>query len=380
MNRFAKTLAAFVFLAVSTFAQQLTYPFTLSPSFSTNVDKFAIPQTVRIEPAITLRLNDGVTGVRAFRAYIPPFTDINGNINSTMFSFSVNDGGPITYTGGQGLVYPNGTTSLYVSVDVSRLGSGSYTLPVIIQDLSTNFSQSVSIGLNIIDGRTYVYPAENVRVVPHLASGKGWRTQLQFTNPNESNSTVRVDFLDQFGQPLTVRLRDGRVNSTVYVDAFSHGTNKIVIEDLGATYTLVGSIRVTPVIGYPLGVTAIYESTDVPHAAALAAQQVNTDALTFFYDNTNGSHTGVAFLNSLNYPEPLTIKYYDEYGNLLTTTTEVLPANGQVSRTIDQVVPETRNRTGVIRATLPVGFKSLNGILLRFDSNFFFVPVAPIPY
>lgn len=379
MNRITKTLAAFVFLAVSTFAQQITYPFTLSPSFNTNVDKFAVPQTVKIETPITVKLIDGVTSVRGFRVYVPPFSDINGNINSSIFNFLITDGN-INYTGGQGLVYPGGTTSIYVTVDVSRLGSGSYNVPIIIQDLSSTFSQSVTLGVNIIDGRTYVYPAENVRVVPHLATGKDWRTVLQFTNPNESNTTVRVDFFDQFGTPLSVRLRDGRINSTVYVDVFARGTNKIVAEDAAATATIVGSIRVTPVIGFPLGVTAIYESTGVPHSAALAAQQVNTDAMTFFYDNTNGSHTGVAFLNSLNYPQPLTIKYYDEYGNLLTTTTETLPANGQVARTIDSVVPETRNRVGVMRASLPVGFKALNGILLRFDSNFFFVPVAPIPY
>jgi len=380
MNRFAKTLAAFVFLAVSTFAQQITYPFTLSQSFSTNVDKFAIPQTVRIEPAITIKLVEGVTNVRAFRAYIPPFIDNNGNINSSMFSFTINDGGPITYTGGQGVVYPGGTTSLYLSVDVSRLGSGSYLVPIIIQDMGTTFSQSVAVTVNIIDGRTYVYPAENVRVVPHLASGKGWRTQLQFTNANESNTTARVEFFDQYGFPMTVRLRDGRVNSIVYVDTFARGTSKIVVEDSSTQQVIVGSVRITPVIGYPVGVTAIYETTELPRSAALAAQQVNTDAMTFFYDNTNGNHTGVAFLNSLNYPQLLTIKYYDEYGNLLTTTTEMLPANGQIARTIDQVVPETRNRAGVLRASLPVGFKALNGILLRFDPTFFFVPVAPINY
>lgn len=383
MNIFSKLAVTFALLTTAAFAQP-TYPFTFSPNtFSVNVDKFAVNPVVQVSTPIVVTLASGVTGNHLINVSVPPFTDINGNINSAMFGFVMNDGFNI-YTGHQALVNTGGQTQIFLTVDVSKLAAtvSGFPLgvPVFIQDGSTGLTQSAYINLSIVDGRTYLYPDANARVLPHFASGVGWNTVIQLTNQNGSNSQVRIDFYDQHGNPVNTRLADGRFQADIWVDINAHGTTSITLADATVNYTIVGSARVTPTIGYPVGITEII-NTPAPnaHAVGLPAQLVNTDSITFFYDATNGNTLGLALLNSLNYAEPLTLTYYDNNGNLLKTTTETLGALSQIARTLDKTaVPEIQGKTGTITASFPPGVKALNGIALKFDPSFYFIPITPI--
>jgi hypothetical protein len=185
---------------------------------------------------------------------------------------------------------------------------------------------------------------------------------------------LQVNFFNPAGVATPYRLRDGRYSASISEVVNAYGTLTIVLEDIFNKDTLTGSAEIVPLLNQPVGTTIIYETTDAAqHEAALPALAVTTDTLTLAYDNTNGRSTGLALRNSLNYPEPVTITYYDDGGTMLSTTTLNLPAKGQVAFVVTD--PALKNRQGVIRAVMP--FKALSGFALRFDKDFQFIPVLP---
>lgn len=383
MKLFTKLFASLALFTAAAFAQTPTYSFTLSPSTITaTLNKFSSPSVVQIPTPITVALASGITGNHAFNLATVPTADVNGKITTSMFSFTINSGLAYNYGGTLGLV--EGSPALvYLNVDVSQLPatiSGQpLSIPVFVTDAQNGLTQSVFFYINNVDGRTYTYPASNVRSLSHIASGVGWNTVVEFTNQNSSNTQLRVDFFDQSGNPLALRLADGRNLSSIYEDINAHGNASITIADPTATGTIIATALITPTIGFPVGVTEIFNTTNVPHSAGVAAEIVNTDTLSFFYDTTNGNAIGLALLNSLNYAEPLTLTYYDNFGNQLAQTTESLCAGCQIARTLDaNTVPAIQGKTGSITASFPAGFTALSGIAFRFDSNYFFIPILPI--
>lgn len=386
MNQFFVKLSLLLAFASAAFSQTLpTYAFNLSPTtINATLNKYASPSIVQISTPVAITLASGVVGNHVVNISVPPTPDVNGNINTAMFSFtSIVGGGPQTYTGSQSLVEPGLTTSVYLNVNVALLPATTANqplgIPMFLTDASTGLTESVFFYIANIDGRTYVAPVSNQRALPHIASGVGWQTIVEFTNQNSTNTQLRVDFSDQNGNPLALRLADGRVETTIYEDINAHGNASITIADPTAPGTIIATALITPVIGYPVGITEIFNTTNVPHSAGVAAQIVNSDTLTFFYDTTNGNAIGLALLNSLNYAQPLTLTYYDQYGNQLAQTTENLCAGCQIARTLDaNTVPAIQGKTGTITASFPAGFTDMTGIAFRFDSNFFFIPILPI--
>jgi hypothetical protein len=383
MKLISKLTAILALFTAAAFAQQ-TYPFTLSPNggVSATLNKYTSPSIVQIPTPVVVSLASGVVGNHVVSVNMPPTVDVNGNINTAMFSFTITNADG-SYNGSQGLVLGSGgPTSVYLNVNVALLPATSgqpLGIPMYVTDASSGLTSAIFFYITNVDGRTYVYPASNVRALPHVASGVGWQTIVEFTNQNSSNTQVRVDFSDQSGNPLALHLADGRQASSIYEDINAHGNASITIADSAATSTIIATALVTPTIGFPVGVTEIFNTTNVPHSAGVAAQLINTDSLTFFYDTTNGNAIGLALLNSLNYAEPLTLTYYDQFGNQLAQTTETLCAGCQIARTLTAaVVPAIQGKTGTITASFPAGFSAMTGIAFRFDSNFFFIPILPI--
>ena len=151
-------------------------------------------------------------------------------------------------------------------------------------------------------------------------------------------------------------------------------TTSVVLEDFVATATLTGSAEIVPLLNNPVGVTIIYQTADAAaHEAGLQATAVTSGLLTLFYDNTGGRVTGVAVLNSLNYPQNLTITYYDDGGDVLDTQQLTLPAKGQTS--FVATTTKIANRMGVFTVSAPI--PALTGFSLRFNKDFQFIPIMP---
>jgi len=361
--------ALFVLFAVCSFAQSVpAYPFTVSPlQFNGVVSKYP-GGNVWLTTPVVVALPPGTTGARAYRIYTP----VNYQ-NYNPFTFSANN---VSFgqTSLYGFLQPGESVNVFVGVNIDTLQIGTMSIPIVVQDTLTNTALSTNLSLSVIDDRQYQFPSADTRVVPHIASGYGWRTLLQFTNPNNTPSVLDIKFYGSNGLPTAFRLRDGRYSANISEIVNGYGTVTLVIEDVLNKDTLVGSAEIKPILNQPVGVTIIYETTDAAaHEAALPANAVTTDTINLAYDNTNGRVTGLALLNSLNYPEPVTITYYDDGGVLLSTTTITLPAKGQTAFVIND--PAIKNRTGMIRAVMP--FKALSGFALRFDKDFQFIPVTP---
>jgi hypothetical protein len=306
---------------------------------------------------------------------LPPGTAGNSRAYRVITPFNPTTGAPlITFNPSYNVLQPGQSDAVIMRVNVDALSLGQFGLPIIISDLNTSATQTVILTLTVADLRTLTIPPPTTRIVPHLASGFGWRTIIQFTNPSNLSSVVEADFFNPSGTPTAFRLRDGRFSSSTEDVIPGYGTKSIVLEDLFNKDTLTGSVEIKPLLNNPVGVTIMYETTDAAaHIAALQATPVNTGNLTLFYDNTGGRVTGVALLNSLNYPQTLTITYYDDGGDVLSTQMVNLPAKGQTSFVVTD--PNVANRMGVFTVSAPI--PALTGFTLRFNKDMQFIPVMP---
>ena len=373
-----KLLLSLLFITSCAFAQA-TYPFIVTPQqYSATVSQLVANAPVQeVSTPLVVSLPASASASHVFTVSTITLPVVNTNTYSNgMITFTINIGNT-TYIGPQGLLTPGQTANIYLNVDTSQLAPATYGLPIFIQDMTTGLDQSADLTLTVSNNRTYVYPANNVRVVPHIATGLGWNTTLVFTNANTSGTQLAVTFKDQNGLPINIALKDGRYSSYVYVNVAPNTVATITATQPTATYTIIATATIIPVSGYPVGVTAIYTTNATTATeSGVPAQQVNTGALTMFYDNTNGKVTGLALMNSLNYAEPVTITVYDEFGDVLETLNQNIPANGQTATVLNDST--ITGHTGVIHASM--GFNALNGFVLRFDQNNYFIPVVPILY
>lgn len=339
-----------------------TFGFNMSPLQGTAVlDKY-VGGTQQISWPIVMVLPPGTAG--ASRAYT-----VVSPLNPTLNNVPV-----ITFSPAYDVMQPGQTDNVVMKVNVDALSIGQYGIPIVVTDLNSNVSETVILTVTIADLRSLTIPPPTTRTVPHLASGAGWRTTVQFTNPSNLPSVVEMDLFAPNGVPAAFRLRDGRYSSVVEEVIPGYGTTSIVFEDYITTSTFTGSAEIKPLLNNPVGVTIIYETTDASaHEAGLQATAVTSGLLTLFYDNTGGRVTGVALLNSLNYPQNLTITYYDDGGSVLDTQQLTLAAKGQTS--FVATTPKIANRVGVFTVSAPI--PSLTGFALRFNNDMQFIPVMP---
>ena len=227
---------------------------------------------------------------------------------------------------------------VFLQIGTELLTPGSYQVAIFIYDPMTITNSFVLLNLTVIDGHNYNYPDASTKIVPHLASGAGWRTTLQLTNPNSTASAVEIHFFSPDGTPTAFRRADG-YSTDVYNEVVNaYGTKSVVLEDPKNKNTLSGSAQVRAVMNGPVNVTILYQALDAAaHEAALPALPATADTLTLFFDNTGGRVTGLALSNSINYEEPVQIAYYDESGNLLVKAAPViLAANGQTAIVVNE--------------------------------------------
>jgi hypothetical protein len=356
-------------------AQTPQFPYTITPlQFNASVSKnivgsqqLAVPVVVAVPP--------GTTGAHLFRVYTP--VNYAGNVSVKFTISGTQYNGP--FESPSALLFDGQSVSITTFVDPTNIPLGTYNVPISIQDVTTNTTQSIGLNLSVIDDRTYTFLPGTTRVVPHIATGFGWRTRLIFNNPNNTPSVLEVRFYTPDGTARAFRLRDGRITSVATQAIPGYGSGEIVIEDPFNNFTVTGSAEIIPILNSPVGVTILYETIpaagEVPHVAALPATASNSDTLTLAFDATNDLKTGLALLNSLNYAEPVTLQFYEQGGTLLATTTVNLPAKGQTAFLVSDAVPAIRGYSGIIRATTP--FRSLTGFALRFDKTGQFIPVTP---
>ena len=372
-----KLVFAITVLTASVFAQ--------TPSFSFNVSPLQINATISVNVAgpqqivwpVIVSLPPGTTGARLLQVYTPLDTLTNAPVTFAISNNGVTTAAPRP----QALLQAGQSAVVTAYVDVAGFPVGTYNIPISILDYYSNYVQSVNLNLTVIDDRTYSFLPPTTKVVPHIATGAGWTTTLNYVNQSTSPSAIETRFYATDGTPRAFRLADGRITSVADVLVPAHGSTSITIADPTNQYTVTGSAEITPVLGAsPVGVSIIYTTvpTDpkvTPNVASLPAGPSNTNTLTLFYDATNGNKAGLALLNSLNYPQPVTLQFYDSGGTPVATTSLVLGAKAQSAFVVSDQIPAIQGLSGVVVATTP--YNALSGFVLRFDKNFQFIPILP---
>lgn len=269
------------------------------------------------------------------------------------------------------VVQPGNVQPLSIAIAGNNLTVGTYNIPVsfvqtasLTNPFAVNFSVSLGITLNVIDSRTFVTSTD--QVIPHIASGEGWTTTVKLSNTSSSVSLVSLKFYDQQGNNVPYFVNNNFTQEySVVVPA--NGTTDVKLYDPFALKT--GSIEMKPIYGTGVTMQAVYSNDSFE--ATVQSSVPNKDMFNVSFDSVGRRSTGLALVNYLNYPQDVTLTFYDASGNLFYVNKIFVSARGQVAVTLDNVFPVVKNKTGTVRVTSPRPGIAGFGLKFNLDKGYF---------
>jgi len=220
-------------------------------------------------------------------------------------------------------------------------------------------------------------------VLPHLASGGGWKTTIFLANASASSVGVKLEFHAGNGSslvlPMTVSQPTVTSVTASLLERVIAPNSTLVIETEAQTgTTLVGWADVLS--SGALSGFAIFrqasQSTNSEGTAPLLDQY--RPVIVLPYDNTTGYATGIAIAN-LSGAVSLTATAWDEHGILLGAESIAVAAVGHTSFALADTgrLPVTAGKRGIVTFTAPTG-SNLSGLAFRFSpfGTFTSVPVT----
>jgi hypothetical protein len=309
-------------------------------------------------------------------AYILPFDNTNGVLTGVALeNVSANVATiPVIIRDDTGATVGTGTIALNALGHTSFVLSDAKTgFPVTANirgtvEFDTPTSAQISVlGIRYTGGTLTTIPVlANVStsggLMAHLASGAGWQTTFALVNTGTTAASATLNFYadDGSAQSLPLTVLESGVTSTASTTTQTIGPNSSVWIQSAASATgalLSGSALLTTtgnVSGY-----AIFRYNPNGQEAVVPLESRNTGTYLIAFDNTNSTTTGVA-INSIatqNVSVPVTLR--DDQGNLLTTSTIALNANGHTSFLLAQQYPQTAGLRGTAEFDTP-GFGTSN--------------------
>lgn len=225
----------------------------------------------------------------------------------------------------------------------------------------------------------------DTQVVPLVIIGEGWSQRIILTNVDDSNLAAgTVQFYTQAGQPWTVHLTTGELNS---IFAFSLQPGQTVI------YETV--VEENPqILGWALiqettsGIADLFGQTvfrkqrpglpDFMSSMALGGQAFSK--LTVFFDNTQGRSTGMGVLTSqvcsfdCSTPIPLQVTVTNLSGAVISQKTINQLPGVLYWMDLGTDFPETNRRTGTFVVEPVMQFSTtLTGFSLQYGNGGFTV-------
>lgn len=218
-----------------------------------------------------------------------------------------------------------------------------------------------------------VPPGSAPLVLPHLAVGGGYSSELVLVNTSANRSRGRVRFLRSNGQPLALNL-SGSSLSDAAIDIEPHGVYRAHLDGLSGGVES-GYAVVTPDAesSTPAG-SAIFRFT-VNGALVSEAGVIGVTARSakIFVDYA-GTQTGLAVVNSGSQPATIDFTLSDRFGNAGSTTRRVLPPQQHLAILAHELFPEIPDGfTGVmdivssadlVAVTLKLSVNARNDLLL----------------
>jgi len=161
-----------------------------------------------------------------------------------------------------------------------------------------------------------VQPQSRLLVVPQIAFGGAWYSALYFTNPTGGAVSFPVSFTADVGTPLMVPSL-GSASTTVNIPA--QGTAIVEAPNVGSLSQGYATFTMPPgVSGYGVFRQSVPGQPDQEAVAPFAVANANGSSL--IWDDTNFT-TAIAIANTGSVAAAITIKAWDNNGNLVGTST-----------------------------------------------------------
>lgn len=191
----------------------------------------------------------------------------------------------------------------------------------------------------------------------HIAAGGAWVTEIALINTSVAPAPVTVLFRGDDGQlltlPVTVTQRGTSEVTNGTSVAATINPNSTLILSIGAQMpsTITGwadVLSVGPVSGF-----AIFRQTPpngmASEGTVLLQTASSTGMVTLPYDNTTGFVTGVAVANMSGTQAFVTTTVWDESGNRLGSSINIIAPNGHWSFVLPSQISLSNGRRGLVR-------------------------------
>jgi len=249
-----------------------------------------------------------------------------------------------------------------VTVNPAGLNPGVYTGSITVQPL-------VGYGATVVPVRLTVRSSSGTvsyGVIGQIADGGTWQTSFTLTNKGTVAAQYTLRFWASNGSALAlpVQGRTGRVTS-IEGTILPGNTGTIVTGGLPEDATVVGWAELSSdgsVDGFAVFRQRVAGRADQEATVLLTRP---SDRFLMAFDNTAGYTTGMTLVNTNATPlSGVTIRFRDEGGNILSTTTASLNPRGHSAFVLTDVLPATANRRGLIEV---IG-TAMTGLGLRFTA------------
>ena len=218
-------------------------------------------------------------------------------------------------------------------------------------------------------------------VLPQIASGRGWKTHLHLLNPSPSETSVRIVFRSDAGEPLTVpvtldapgrsaELSAAEISETIPPRSSLHvGTPG---EHAAAFVGWAEVLHPGSVMGY-----ATFEHLKSP-GVPMDLLATLAPSLLLPFNNANGSQVGVALMNGdASAPASITLTIWDSDWDPAGSEAFDLPPSGHISFMLAERHPIAAGKRGVLQCLTAPGGR-IGGLGLQFDASGHFVSIPKL--
>jgi hypothetical protein len=213
--------------------------------------------------------------------------------------------------------------------------------------------------------------------IPQLVASGPWKSTMVLVNSGASTANARLNFFDNSGQPMSLRLTfpesassdpvsvstlDRTLGAGAYLTMEGDGPNSQPTQEGWAQLVSDGSVSAFVVFGATMG-DRVQEVASPLEARSAASYML-------WFDNTGGITTGLALANLTAQPAAVAVTVRDDGGASITTDTVDLPAQGHTSFMLADRLALTSGRRGTVEFHAPAGGQ-ISVLGLRFNAGAF---------
>jgi hypothetical protein len=215
-------------------------------------------------------------------------------------------------------------------------------------------------------------------VIPQIADGNGWQTELVLTNTGTTATTVSLNFFQSVGAGVTQNWTPPFLETSVLQNIPLPAASTVFLHTPGTAGSLSeGWAQVEG--NSAVSAYAIFEETvsGRQNQDGTAPAAPTTSRMLVPFDNTNGFVTTMAIVNTTGSSESIAVDAQATGGAAVQLSAITLPPNGYMAFTLPQQFPSISSAKGLLELYASTGSFSL--IALRFNPTgaFTAAPVFP---